>query len=68
MYRHLHGEKFTTHRKSVPCFAGHCRSVRRIPRHDVCRRERSARVLDIRGSVLRHLGCVRRDVFNRFHP
>lgn len=27
-----------------------------------------SRLLDLRGPVLRHVGGVRRDVFNRFHP
>lgn len=64
VHSHLHGQRTEKDRKSLFSFFGYRRSFRGITCHDVRRRERSARVLDLRGPVLRHLGRIRRDVFD----
>lgn len=58
----LHGPRFTEDREFIPGLPRYRRPVRRLPGYDICRGERSPRLLGIRAAILRHLDRLRRYV------
>lgn len=63
----LHGPRAAEDREPVPGLPRDRRSLRRLPGDDLRRGQRSARLLDVRPAVLRHLDRVRRDVQHCLH-